>query len=202
MNAPGKFFLFFLLQLSWITAAHAQLETKPTPMWEGIEKSALDIESDEKLVKSALEITNGDRRAAATAMLRVGWNQIADGKINEAIRSFNQAWLIDPEFADIHWGFAIATHVRGDDLPKIENHFDRALDGNENDARLATDRGRVLEQRNMPEKARFWFEKAISIDAGYAPAYFGMVLVAQALEDGALEAEFKKKHDELIGKKQ
>lgn len=188
------------LAIALPVSAYGQLETNPTPMWEGVEKSDADKESDANLVKSALELTNGDRRAATISMLRIGWDKIAKGQANEAIRSFNQAWLIEPEFSDIYWGFAVATHIRGDDLKKVMQHFDRAAKDNERDPRLATDRGRVLEQRNETEEARVWFERAIEMDETYAPAYIGMILVARKLEDETLEAEFQKKHDELTGK--
>ena len=169
-------------------------------MWEGVKKSDLDIENDKKLVEDALKITNGDRRAAVVTMLQRGWEQIGEGKTNDAIRSFNQAWLIEPEFSDIHWAFAIATHIRGDDLVKVMRHFDRAMRDKGNDARLSSDRGRVLEERGQPGQAQFWFERAIELDASYEPAYIGMIRVALALEDEELEAEYQKKHDELTGK--
>ena len=182
--------------------AHAQLETNPTPMWEGVEKSPLDIENDKKFVNDALALTNGDRRAAVVAILTRGWDLIGEGQTNEAIRSFNQAWLIEPEFSDIHWAFAIATHIRGDPLEKVERHFDRAKKGREKDPRLAADRGRVLDERKMPEKAKVWFKHSIDLDASYLPAYVGMIQVARKLGDTELEAEYQEKHDELTGKTQ
>lgn len=177
--------------------AHAQLETRPTPMWEGVEKSDADKANDEKLVKDVLKLTKGDRTQAATVIVRLGWDEIAGGRPNEAVRRFNQAWLIKPDMADIFWGYAVATHIRGDDLDKVERWFDEAGKTITDNPRLLSDRGRVLEERKEPGKARSWFEKALVLDPEYVPAHVGMVLVARALEDEALEEKHQKLHDEF-----
>lgn len=196
-------FIEALLVVSFlaIVPAHAQLETRPTPMWEGIEKTEADIRNDEDLVKKALELTDGDRRAATVQMLLLGWDQIGQGQPDNAIRSFNQAWLLEPDFADVHWGFAVATHIRGDDLAKVERHFERAVVGNENNPRLETDHGRVLGERGMTEKARERFEAALSISPEYAPAHLGMIRVAQDLGDRKLEVKHQILYDTLSNRK-
>jgi Tfp pilus assembly protein PilF len=180
--------------------AHAQLESRPTPMWAGIEKTAADIENDKKLVAQALELTNGDKQAAATTMVQLGWQKIGSGDPNGAVRYFNQAWLIKPDFGHIFWGFAVAGHIRGDDLEKIEGWFDTAFKTIKNSPRILSDRGRVLEERKQPEKAQTWFEQALAIDENYLPAHVGMVKIARALKDKELEDKHKKRHDEIVKK--
>lgn len=185
--------------LSTTLPAHAQLETRPTPMWEGVEKTAEDIANDQKLVKEALKLSNGDRGEAAATMVQLGWQQIVEGNPNEAIRRFNQAWLVNPVDGFIFWGYGVAGHIRGDDLEKIEQWFAQAEKVIKNNPRLLSDHGRVLEERKFPKRARVLFENALALDETYLPAHVGMVLVARTLEDKELEAKHQKRHDELAG---
>ena len=177
--------------------AYAQLETRPTPAWEGIVKSAADIENDHRLVKRSLELTNGDRNEAVEFAMRLAWERIGRNDPNGAIRRLNQAWLIDPEFPDIFWGFAIATHIRGDDTKDVERWFVKTENTIPPNARLFTDHGRALEERKMPEKARKLFERAIATNPNYPPAHIGMMQIAQATGDTELFKKHKTIHDRL-----
>lgn len=193
-----KHFLYTIVFfLGFTLSAHAQLETHPTPIWEGIVKSEADIENDHRLVKRSLELTNGDRQKAVEFAVRLAWERIGRNDPNGAIRRFNQAWLIDPEFPDIFWGFAIATHIRGDDLEKVERWFLKTEEAVPPNARLFTDHGRVLEERKMPEKARKLFERAIAVDPNYPPAHVGMMQIAQAIGDTELFEKHQSIHDGL-----
>ncbi|MEM7214895.1 MAG: hypothetical protein AAF423_05070 [Pseudomonadota bacterium] len=195
--------------LTWMVIAfwlsgnvtHAQFLSKEIPTWEGIEKTAEDIKNDEELVRKSIELA-GDRRTAVQYATRLGWEQIGQGDPNHAIRRFNQAWLIDPDFPDIYWGFAIATHMRGDDLTTVERWLTTAMERIGRSARLTTDHGRILGERGMTEKAKAKFEEALAIDPTYIPAHLGMVRVAQDLGDSPLEEKHQKLHDELTGKTQ
>ncbi len=178
--------------------AYAQLETRPTPMWEGIEKTADDIANDQKLVDEALRLSNGDRNEAATQMVQLGWQQIVEGNPNEAIRRFNQAWLVNPLDGFIFWGYGVATHIRGDELKNVERWFGEARKIIKENPRLLADHGRVLEERKLPKRARALFEEALALEETYLPAHVGMVLVARSLKDEVLEAKHQKRHDELV----
>lgn len=179
------------------TPAQAQFLSKEIPLWEGVEKTEDDIKNDEDLVKKAIELANGDRFAAVRGLVDIGWQRIGEGDPNHAIRAFNQASLIEPEFPDIFWGFAIATHIRGDELAEVERWIDRTAVAIGTDARLITDHGRILGEREMPEKAKAKFEEALSIDANYIPAHVGMLRIAQDLGDKPLEEKHQQLHDKL-----
>ncbi len=167
--------------------AHAQFEAKPTPIWEGVEKTEADKENDDKFIKQVLALTKGDELAAAQGVVQLGWEQIGQGKPNEAIRRFNQAWLINPNLPDIFWGFGVATHVRGDETDEVVRWFEEAFKGLRENPRFLADRGRVLEERKLPKRARFWFRAALDIDPDYVPAHVGMSRIANALGDAELE---------------
>lgn len=179
--------LTFGLALIAVAPTHAQFETKPTPLWEGLEKSEEDKANDQNFIKQALALSNGDRQAAVIGAVQLGWQQIGQGQPNDAIRRFNQAWLINPDFPDIYWGLGVATHIRGDETDDVVRWFEEAFKGLRDNPNFLSDRGRVLEERKLPERARYWFQAALRIDPNNVPAHVGMSRVAKALGDEALE---------------
>lgn len=198
-----KYFIQILLlslTASWLSVfpIQAQFLSNEIPLWEGVEKTPADIENDKELVRKSIELA-GDRKTAVQYAVRLGWEQIGKGDPNSAIRRFNQAALIDPEFPDIYWGFAIATHIRGDELSTVERWLKKAMEGIGPSARLSTDHGRILGERDMTEAAKAKFEKALMLDPTYVPAHLGMIRIAQDLGDTALEEKHQKLHDELTG---
>lgn len=188
----GGLLSVFVMGQLLVLPAHAQLG-HAAPMWEGYEKTESDLAADEELIKKSLELTKGDAALAAQYAVRAAWERIGKNDPNGAIRRFNQAWLIMPELSDIYWGFAIATHIRGDDLKDVERWFTRVESEIKGSARLSTDHGRVLEERKLPERARPLFEQALALDPNYEQAHIGMIRVAEALGD----EELAKKHQEI-----
>jgi len=162
-----KFLHAILILCLFLLPAHAQFTAKPEPLWEGSVKTEADKQNDAELVEKSIELAGGKRTAA------------------------------DMDFADLYWGFAVATHIRGDELPKVERWFNQAKSRIGQNPRLITDHARVLEERKMPERAKPLFEEALSIDPKYQPAHIGMVQVARALGDKELEDKHQKLHDEL-----
>lgn len=194
-----KFLLLVLVILLLPIPAHAQFLTNEVPLWEGVEKSAEDLKNDEQLVKRSIELA-GDRKTAVEFAIRLAWSEVSKNDPNSAIRRFNQAALIDPDQPQIYWGFAIATHIRGDELKDVERWIARTKSMIKTDPRIYSDHGRILGERQMPEKAKPLFEEALALDPNYLPAHMGMIRVAQMLGDKPLEEKHQKRHDELTGK--
>ncbi len=184
-------FLFTLLTPD--INAHAQLEVV-VPMYEGVEKTEEQIEIDQELIKKSLELTKGDAELAAQFAVQAAWERIGKNDPNGAIIRLNQAWLIKPDYRGIYWGFAIATHVRGDDIEKVERWFARTEQDYKDNPRLLADHGRVLEERQYYGRAKPYFEQALLIDPLYEPAHIGMIKVAQGLGDENL----RDKHQEIF----
>jgi len=159
--------------------AQAQISTRPTPMWEGYEKTAADIQSDNKFVKETIELAGGDAAKAAVSLVEIGWQRIGEGDPNHAIRAFNQAWLIVTR-----WFNRTRQLIALKGLP--ENH------------RLEADEARVLAERGEHGKAKPLFKKALSIDPNYIPAHIGMMNIADALGDAELKQKHQTLHDELV----
>lgn len=183
--------------------ANAQISTRPAPMWEGYEKTAADIQSDKDFVKQTVELAGGDASKAALSLVDIGWQRIGEGDPNHAIRAFNQAWLIQADNPGVFWGFAVASHIRNDELETVIRWFDKTREllstkGFPENHRLEADQARVLAERGENEKAKLLFEKALSLDPSYVPAHIGMINLAEALGDADLKQKHQKLHDELV----
>lgn len=204
-NLLTLFIAYSVISISLIASlpAQAQISTRPAPMWEDYQKTALDIQSDKDFVKQAIELSGGDANRATSSLIQIGWKRIAEGDPNHAIRAFNQAWLIQPKNPSIFWGFAVASHIRNDELPTISRWFKRTrelmtLNGLPENPRLEADEGRVLAERGEHENAKLLFEKALTLAPNYIPAHIGMMNVAFALGDEDLKDKHQKIHDELV----
>lgn len=188
--------LVLLIALSMpLGMVHAQLQ-REVPTWRGITKTEEQIEADKKLIEEAKKLSDGDLKAAADQALELGWRSVMEGAPEMAIRRLNQAWLMDPDNGLIYWGFAIATHMRNDKLVDVTIWFDQAESILGPNANLYSNRGRVLDEREMPLEARQWFEKALTVDPDNQDAHFGMIRVAQAIGDDAL----RDKHQEIFNR--
>lgn len=199
-------FSHFIISLAFfftlLGSANAQFSTRPTPMWEGYEKTAADIKSDKEFVEKAIELAEGDPKRATASLIKIGWSRVGEDP-NHAIRAFNQAWLVDPTSPDVFWGFAVASHLRGDDLKLVTRWFNKtreliSLKGLPTNARLEADHGRALTERDCHKEAKPYFEKALAIDPNYDQAHIGLINVATALGDEDLKQKHQKIYDELV----
>ena len=192
---------FLLVQTG---ASEAQFSQRPVPMWEGVERSADDLANDQKFVNEVISRAEGSRKQAIKILVDTGWRRIGEGDPNHAIRAFNQAWLVDQEDPTIFWGFAVATHIRGDETIDVIRWFNRtrALMVARNipdSANLEVDQGRILESRGEDDRARAFFERAIELDPEHVSAHVGMIKVARAIGDASLEEIHQKEFEKLSG---
>jgi len=174
--------LFTAIILGTSLASASALEK---PLWEELTKTPEMYAADKKFVEDISKVHNGDLKTGATYSVLQGWDAFSKGDMDVAIRRFNQAWLLDPENGDIYWGFAIATHVRGDGLEQSERWFAEAERLIPNNAPLLAHHGRVLDETGQPGRARTYFEKALAIDPNDVVAHTGMVRVLTQLGDKA-----------------
>lgn len=104
-------------------------------MFGGYEKTAFQVDADERFLQTVLPSFAGDRGAAAEYFAQVGWNLYYRDDRSTAIKRFNQAWLLDPDNAHALWGFAVICRERGN-VEDALRHYRMALDTGSRDPRL------------------------------------------------------------------
>jgi len=77
------------------------------PMYGGMDRSSHPElkAADEKLIEDTTR-HYGSRAAASTAFANQGFEYYRRDDLQNAMRRFNQAWLLNPDSADAYWGFA------------------------------------------------------------------------------------------------
>jgi Flp pilus assembly protein TadD len=163
------------------TPAHA-LEL---PLWEELTKTQKMLDADRTFIEEIGRIHNGDLKTGAKFSVAQGWDAFEKGNMDVAVRRFNQAWLLDPENPEIYWGFAVATHVRGDGLEQTERWFAEAEKRLATDPELFNDHAVALEDHGQPARAKINYDRALAIDPDNALAHEGMARVLAKLGDTA-----------------
>lgn len=104
--------------LSLVFAAAAAVAVAGTdinqlPKYGGGPKNAAQVEADRRLLEGVDAQFGGDRPRAAREAAQRGWDEFRRGRHDDAMRRFNQAWLIDPTNGAALWGMAAVSGVRG-----------------------------------------------------------------------------------------
>ncbi|MEI2296716.1 tetratricopeptide repeat protein [Ensifer sp. MJa1] len=151
------------------------------PMWEGVIKTAIQLDADKKFIDDVRSATGGNMELGVRRAIQLGWHYIALNDPNTALKRFNQAWLIDPKCPDAYWGFAVAMAQKAAPLPTVERLFAMAERLKPDDPSLLSDHGRVLQQRGENERAVTYFLKALEINKDHRDAHVGMMFASMAM---------------------
>lgn len=84
------------------------------PKFGSIAKSDAQKAADAKFLASIDDFYKGDRKKAAAEVAARGWQFLRQGNTSDAMRRFNQAWLIDSTNANALWGMAAVSGSKGD----------------------------------------------------------------------------------------
>ncbi|MDX8398702.1 MAG: hypothetical protein R8K20_00455 [Gallionellaceae bacterium] len=106
-------FLALLLSvLSIINVAFAQ-DTNLQPKYGSLPKNEAQKIADEKFLANIDDYYKGNRKKAAEDISTRGWQLLRQGKVPDAMRRFNQAWLIDNSNGIALWGMATIQSTDG-----------------------------------------------------------------------------------------
>ena len=85
--------------------SHAQINLQPK--YGGQTKNPAQLAADAELLAAADKAFGNDRIKAANEVATRGWALLRGGKLDDAMRRFNQAWLLNPEDGSALWGMAV-----------------------------------------------------------------------------------------------
>lgn len=112
MIKPLRLCTSILLALATATANAQPVDL--FPMYAGYDRASVAElrAADEKLI---VETTRhfGSREKASAAFIGNGFAYYGRNDLANAMRRFNQAWLLDPNNPEVYFGFAVVLHDRG-----------------------------------------------------------------------------------------
>ena len=135
------------------------------PMYGGIDRNTIPElkAADEKLIKDTTE-HYGSREKACAAFLNNGFAYYQKDDLANAMRRFNQAWLLDPKNSEVYWGFSSVLHDQGKNCEAM-HMIDKALTLNPPKTKgFYPDAGRIITLCAVSDKMISAEEKAKLID--------------------------------------
>lgn len=89
-----------------LTAPALAQDINLLPKYGALPKNEAQKAADERFLASIDDYYKGNRKKAAEDVSARGWQLLRRGNIPDAMRRFNQAWLIDNENGNALWGMA------------------------------------------------------------------------------------------------
>jgi len=139
------------------------------PMYGGVEKTEAQKQADRQLIQNTLDY-GVTLEEGAKLFIAKGWQFMDEGEPGQAMRRFNQAWLVDPENGASYWGMAAAVWDRDEiwDRDKAfvqaESLFLRAEALLPDNADLQVDFGRLYGHAKKPQEAAAHYRRALELD--------------------------------------
>lgn len=99
------FFIFLIFAASAFNTTYAQ-DMNLLPKYGSMPKNEAQKLSDEKFIASIDQYYKGNRKKASDEISARGWQFLRQGNATDAIRRFNQAWLLDHSNGNALWGMA------------------------------------------------------------------------------------------------
>jgi Tfp pilus assembly protein PilF len=153
------------------------------PFYSFIEKTTEMRAADDKFVQAVTG--QATREAAANDAGMRGWRAIAAGKLDEAGRRFNQAFLLDPQLSGIYHGWAIVVYERFKDADFANELFNVAKKQRNPGENLNADHGRFLLMTKRPGEALPVLEQAVRDAPKFGDAWSNLAFARLLTGDNA-----------------
>lgn len=82
------------------------------PKYGNAVKTSAQLAADETFIQDIIK-GSGSRDVGAKRAITLAWDFFDKGDLDNAMRRFNQAWLLTPDNADIFWGMGAVEGARG-----------------------------------------------------------------------------------------
>lgn len=112
MNNNKIFILAFLISMSCYTSWSQQKVDDTKPMYGDVEKDERYKKIDDDFRKAMIS-QYGSVDNAVNEYLNMAWALFYRNDLTTAMRRFNQAWLLNPDFPDTYFGFAAILEMQG-----------------------------------------------------------------------------------------
>jgi Tfp pilus assembly protein PilF len=146
--------LLLALSLSLTIACPAAAQpVDQLPMYGGLDRNSDPSlrAADEKLVADTIQ-HYGSREKASAAFVGNGFAFYGRDDLANAMRRFNQAWLLDPNNPEIYFGFAVVLHDKGKNCEAV-TQFEKAASFGRYVQGMAPDAARVIVLCAIADKA-------------------------------------------------
>lgn len=147
-----------------ITAQAERIPIDQVPMYGPMDRTKVPSlkKADEDLIKNGIK-GFGTREKAAEAWFGVGWKYYRNDDLTNAMRRFNQAWLLNPADPKPFWGFAMVRHDQGKAI-EAEKYMAKAFELGFREAVFLADYGRIcavtiVENPKLPAEAKATYLK-------------------------------------------
>jgi len=104
-SIPSFIFLFALIPILFGTAVCGQQVDNTKPMYGEVPKNEEYKKLDQNFIQLSLK-QFGTIDSAVNVQIDLAWRYFYNNNLGTAMKRFNQAWLLSPEFPDSYFGFA------------------------------------------------------------------------------------------------
>jgi len=120
-----------------------------------------------KIILSSSPVSAG----TAEEYFNLGFNNVKQGNLSQAILEFTKAIEMNPGYADAYNNRGVAYAKQGN-FNQAAADYNKAIEINPNDANAYLNRGRVYDIQDNILQAVSFYTKAIEINPNYAEAYY------------------------------
>ncbi len=125
VDVQGKTLTLLVDEIADIKEEREEAGPSTKPMYGGLPRSQAQQAIDAKLIEEFTEEA-GSREAASRKLMKVGWEYYDQGDLNTTMKRFNQAWLLNPNNADVFVGFG-SVSLAHQDVDEAIDMFKKAI---------------------------------------------------------------------------
>ncbi|MBI5784484.1 MAG: hypothetical protein HZA64_03415 [Rhodocyclales bacterium] len=114
MSALRQFYFAISIALTLAASSAAADDINLLPKYGSAAKNDAQKAADANFLATIDNFYKGDQKKAAGEVAARGWQFLRQGNTADAMRRFNQAWLIDSTNAHALWGMAAVSGSKGD----------------------------------------------------------------------------------------
>jgi tetratricopeptide (TPR) repeat protein len=173
----STFILLFMLLIGCNRINNCPQNINILPMYGNVKKCGEQLQIDKDFIHECDSLFHNDRSKAAEYHINFGWDHFYKNDLNNAMKRFNQAWLLDSINANIYWGFGSILGMKGE-YEKSLSYFEKSILMNPNNEKvyecIATSYGNMFFQTkdiNYLKKSIHYLYKSIKLRPNNPEAY-------------------------------